>query len=295
MKLQKKLLIEKKAMPYIMMAPATILMLFIVVAPLILSFVLGWYDWSPLRREGPSFVGLKNYIKLFYDIDFWYTIKTSVKYVLMVTVVSGILGFLIAMALSVEMTGIKIIRSLAILPLMISPVIVGLTWTFLYNPGNGIINYILGLLRLGKPLWIGDRGMALISVAIVRIWQVTPFAVLIFLARLLSLPVEPYEAARVDGASKWDMFRYLTLPFLYKYIILAVLFLSVDAMREFGIIYTMTRGGPGRATEVSSMYAYNLGFKILKMGQTYAMTHVILLSTVVIAVFILSFWKRLED
>lgn len=295
MKLQKKLLIEKKAIPYIMMTPATILMLFIVVAPLILSFVLGWYDWSPLRQEGPSFVGLKNYIKLFYDIDFWLTVKTSAKYVLMVTVVSGILGFLIAMALSVEMTGIKIIRGLAILPLLVSPVIVGLTWTFLYNPGNGIINYILGLLRLGKPLWLGDRGMALISVAIVRIWQVTPFAVLIFLARLLSLPVEPYEAARVDGASKWDIFRYLTLPFLYKYIILVVLFLSVDAMREFGTIYTMTRGGPGRATEVSSMYAYNLGFKILKMGQTYAMTHVILLLTVGIAVFILSFWKRLED
>jgi multiple sugar transport system permease protein len=286
---------KKIAIPYIMITPATIMMVSFVVVPLILSFVLGWYSWSPLRPGGPIFVGAKNYIKLFHNEAFFNTIKVSLKYVLIVTSVSTTLGFLIAMALSVNMTGIGVVRGIVTLPLMISPVVVGLTWVFLYKPAGGIINYILNLLNLGwRPIWLSDPRLALISVSIVRIWQQTPFAVLIFLARFLSLPIEPYEAAKVEGASKWAIFRYLTIPLSYKHIMLVILFLSVDAMREFDIIYTMTRGGPGRVTEVSSLYAYNLGFKVYEMGQTYAMTHVILLLTLLLAVFILIFWKRLD-
>ncbi len=278
---------EKTTLPYVLVTPALILMVAIVIAPLVFSLVMGWYNWSPLRQQAPTYVGLANYIKLFSDADFWYTVQISAKYVLFVVGIAVTLGFVIAMALSVDMPGIRLLRSLVILPLMLSPVVVGLMWCLLYDPRGGVINYVLGLFKLGRPLWIGDVRSALISVAIVGAWQATPFAALVLLAGLQALPIEPYEAARVDGASEWAVFRYLTLPLLRKFILLAVLFLSVDAIRAFDTIYTMTRGGPGRATEVASMYAFTLGFRAYRMGAAYAMSHVILLATVLVGLLIL--------
>ena len=151
--------------------------------------------------------------------------------------------------------------------MFITPVVVALTWRMFYDPTSGIINFILGSMGLGnRHDWLGSTGLALPSVLLADIWQWTPFMILIIMAGLDSVPQEMYEAAYVDGSTEWKTIRYITIPLLIPSIGVAVILRAIDAIKAFDLVYVMTKGGPGLATETTNMYAYTVGFQYFKIG-----------------------------
>ncbi|MEM3489231.1 MAG: sugar ABC transporter permease [Nitrososphaerota archaeon] len=227
--------------------------------------------------EGSSFVGLSNYITLFSDPLFWHSLRLSVIYVITSVIGSLILGFVLALVFDRELFGISILRSFLIIPMVVTPVSIGLTWRMMYSDQIGIINYILGILRLPRPLWIESTDTALLSVILVDIWEWTPFMFIILLAGLRSLPLSPFESAMVDGANSWQRFRFLTLPMMRPVIYVAVILRSVDALRIFDQVFVMTRGGPAQATDLFSVFIYRVGFKHSHISYAAALSWVLLL------------------
>jgi multiple sugar transport system permease protein len=236
---------------------------------------------------GPEFVGLANYKQLFTDPAFYRSLRLSVTYVVFSVFGSFTLGLLLAMLMDRELKGMVVWRSLIIIPMVVTPVSIGLTWRMMYNDQIGIINAMLGSIGLPRPLWIESTQLALMSVILVDIWEWTPFMFLILLAGLRSLPVSPFESAKVDGASAWQRFRYLTLPMMKPVIFVAVILRTVDALRIFDQIFIMTRGGPAQATDLFSLFVYRTGFKNSHISYAAALSWVLLiLSSFLLVLFV---------
>ncbi|MCX6090278.1 MAG: sugar ABC transporter permease, partial [Candidatus Atribacteria bacterium] len=198
-----------------------------------------------------------------------------------------LLGLGIALLINEEFKGQYLVRLILMLPLAATPVAVSYMWRIMYNPTQGIINYFLRLFHL--PGWAGifDFMTAMPSIIIVDIWQWTPFMSLIILAGLMSIPQEPIEASRVDGATPIQTFRYVTLPLLKPVMAVGVLLRTIDLFKTFDIIYALTGGGPGRATETLNVHIYLSAFRSLEMGYATAMTLIALaIITVLCTVFI---------
>jgi multiple sugar transport system permease protein len=172
------------------------------------------------------------------------------------------------------------IRSMILLPMMCTNVVIGLTWRLLFNYQFGLINYYLTQLRLPAVEWLSAPNLAMASIIIVDVWNTTSFVALMLLAGLQSLPDEPFEAARIDGASSWQTFSYITLPLLRQSILVALLWRLIDTFRIFDVVYLLTAGGPARATETVSIYVYTYGFKSFNLGYassaSYAMIFIML-------------------
>ena len=185
-----------------------------------------------------------------------------------------ILGFAMALLINrPHIKGIGVVRTLIILPMSITPIVVGLMWRILYNPSFGLINAFLGLLGIVGPEWLGSKDTALLSVILVDIWQWTPFMFLMMTAGLQSLPAEPFEAALVDGASGFQILRLITLPLMKPIILVAVLFRIIDGFKvsTFDSIFIMTKGGPGSITQTLNIYAFLTGFEWFNLGYASAM------------------------
>lgn len=280
---------SERVTPWLFMAPALILILAITAYPLVFSLVISFQDFNVYRSavEPIKFVGLGNYIALVHDPIFWHSLRLSVTYVAASVSGSLLLGFGLALLLDRELRGTAILRSLLIVPMVVTPVSIGLTWRMMYSDQIGIINHILGALGLPRPLWIEGTKTALMSVVLVDIWEWTPFMFLILLAGLRSLPVSPFESALVDGANWWQRFRFLTVPMMRPVIYVAVILRTVDALRIFDQIFVMTRGGPAQATDLFSVFVYRVGFKHSHISYAAALSWVLLLlSTVLLVLFV---------
>ena len=178
------------------------------------------------------------------------------------------LGLGVALLLKDAFPGVRILRSFLIIPMMIPPIVSALMWKVILLPTNqGVLNHILGLVGIRPIAWLGDSSTALVSLILIDVWIYSPFAVLIFLAGLQSMPKEPYEAAQVDGASGWFMFRKLTLPLLTPSIVLVTLFRLIDSLKVFDIIYATTKGGPAGATTTLHIQSYFEAIRWFKMGR----------------------------
>jgi multiple sugar transport system permease protein len=221
--------------------------------------------------EAKKFIGVLNYIKALLSSDFWTALGTTAVYTAATVVVEFGLGLAVALLLNGEFVGRSVVRSIAIIPLAVTPVVVGLVWRVLYNTDYGLINFILHELGLPTSKWIAGMSTALISVVIVDIWQWTPFATLILLAGLQTVPIDVLEASKIDGASGLQRFRYVTLAFLRTPILVVLLFRTIDSFKVFDNIYALTMGGPGSATETLSMHLYIQGFRNRHMGYASAM------------------------
>jgi multiple sugar transport system permease protein len=198
---------------------------------------------------------------------------------------SLVFGLGLALLFDRELHGMVLWRSLLIVPMVVTPVSIGLTWRMMYSDQTGVINFALGQLGLPRPLWIESPDTALVSVILVDIWEWTPFMFLILLAGLRSLPLSPFESAKVDGASAWQRFIYLTLPMLWPVIAVAVLLRAIDALRIFDQIFIMTRGGPAQATDLFSLFLYRTGFKHAYISYAAALSWVLLILTTVLLVY----------
>lgn len=279
---------NERRTPWLFMAPALILILAITFYPLIYSLVISFQSYDINRPVSEiRFVGLENYINIFKDQLFWNSLKLSVVYVIGSVFGSLILGFGLALLLDRELRGMTLIRSLLIIPMVVTPVSIGLTWRMMFSSQIGIINYILSSLGLPTSLWIESTRTALMSVMLVDIWEWTPFMFLIILAGLRSLPVSPFESALVDGTSYWQRLRYLTIPMLKPVLFVAIILRTVDALRIFDQVFLMTRGGPAQATDLFSLFVYRVGFKLSHISYAAALSWILLLiSTVLLILFV---------
>ena len=264
--------IRKQYRPYLLIAPATIILMIIALYPFVYALQLSLYRWEMGQAvEAKKFIGVLNYIKALLSSDFWTALGTTAVYTAATVVVEFGLGLAVALLLNGEFVGRSVVRSIAIIPLAVTPVVVGLVWRVLYNTDYGLINFILHELGLPTSKWIAGMSTALISVVIVDIWQCTPFATLILLAGLQTVPIDVLEASKIDGASGLQRFRYVTLAFLRTPILVVLLFRTIDSFKVFDNIYALTMGGPGSATETLSMHLYIQGFRNRHMGYASAM------------------------
>ncbi|MFN8664309.1 MAG: sugar ABC transporter permease [Thermomicrobiales bacterium] len=247
--------------------PATILLVLITLFPFLYLIYNSLMRWNLQRAYlGQAFIGLQNYRNMVADPLFWDSLRVTAFATVGIVVVQLVLGMILALLLSRQMAGRRVLRSLFLLPLITTPVVVGLTWRMLFNADLGMINYVLRSLGLPEPLWLASTAWALPSIIITDTWQVVPFVTLMFVAGLQSLPVEPREAATIDGAGPVRIFFDIILPQLKPLIFLAMLFRVTDALRLFDLIYVMTSGGPANATQTLNLYAFKVGFTFLDIG-----------------------------
>jgi len=275
--------LEKKAW-LVFLAPAVIILLSITVFPMFYSLLLAFHDWNMGSWAGWRFIGLENFKMIFrHDVFFRTSVVVTILFVTGTVGAQFILGMGIALLLNRELRKPGLVRTILILPTMMTPVVVGLIWRFMYNPELGIMNYLLNLMGISSRNWLGDLKTALLSVMFADTWEWTPFMALVILAGLHALPREPFEAASIDGASSWAVFRYITLPLAKPTILVAVLIRLMDAFKAFDLVFVLTKGGPGMATEVLSFYTYRTGFKFFHMGYAAALSYVMLLIIVIIS------------
>jgi multiple sugar transport system permease protein len=276
-----------------MLAPAVL-----VLAALTL-FPIGYVIWLSLTDYGVNsaspngvFIGLDNYRLIKDDPAFWDSVRVTGLFIGGAVLTEFLLGFGIALLLNRKMRGLGLIRTLLLLPMVMTPVIVGLAWRMLYGPTYGFFDYLLSLLGLGQPAWLDDQHLALPSVIAVDVWQWTPFMFLLLTAGLHSMPTEPFEAARVDGAGRLATFRYLTLPLMRNIIIIALIFRAIDAFDTFDIIWVLTNGGPGTTTQTMTIYSYFQSFRWFNFGYGAALSVIMLAVVAVFCVLMVALMRR---
>jgi multiple sugar transport system permease protein len=267
--------------------PAVVVMVLLVIFPTLYALGISLTRWHLTEATPATFSWLKNYQFLLTDSRFWQALGRTVIFTVTSTVATLIFGMLLALLLNRALPGKNFFRTLLIVPMIVTPVVVGLTWRFMYNPELGMFNYFISLLGLPKFAFLGKVSTSLASVIVTDIWQYTPFALLILLAGLESLPVEPFEAAQMDGASGPRIFWQITMPMMRGPVLVTILFRVMFSFNTFDTIYIMTGGGPGRSSETLLMYAYRLGFEQWHMGESAAAALIMLVLVTMLTRFIL--------
>ena len=284
-----------KRIKYVFVLPALIFVLVMMVFPILYTLRLSFSQWSMGSLTPPRWIGLRNFTSLLVqDRRFWPAVGRTFAFTIIAVVIETVLGVAIALILNRDMRGKNVIKTLFLLPMVATPVAVGMVWLLMYEPSIGVINYFLKLLGLPQGLWLASPAQALGSLILVDVWQWTPMITLIVLAGLAALPSEPYEAALVDGASTLQSIRLITLPLLQPTILAAMTLRAIDAFKTYDIIYTMTQGGPGYATETLNIYSFVLGFQYFQMGKASALLIIFFALTLGLAVMINWLKKPLE-
>ncbi len=281
--------------PAFYILPAFLVLGVILLYPLGYSFWLSFHQWL-LRtfRQGVPFIGFENYIKVFSNADFLNSLRVTFTFVIFAIAIEFVLGMGLALLLNHDLKGKGFIRSMILLPMMCTNVVIGLTWRLLLNYEFGLVNYYLSVLGLNRVEWLSKPSVAMPAILMVDVWNTTSFVALLLLSGLQALPEEPYEAARIDGASGWQTFIYLTLPLLRQTILVALLWRVIDTFRIFDVIYLLTAGGPARATETVSIYVYRYGFQSFNLGYASAASYIMILIMLVIAAILARSMGRIE-
>lgn len=279
--------------------PAVIFVLLMIIYPIGYTVYLSFHEWSGSAIRPPSPVQFENYETLLNDDPrFVDSVWRTFQFTIFAVSVELILGLAIALLIYDRFPGQGIVRTLILLPMVATPVAIAMAWLLMFEPSVGLFNGILRSLGLPQQLWLGSADQAMPSLIAVDVWQWTPMMVLILMAGLTTLPSEPFEAARVDGANPWQRFFYLTLPLLFPTIVMAVLLRSIDALKTFDIIYTMTRGGPGFSTETINIYGYVQSFEYFRLGKASSLLMIffaIVLGVSLIFIEIRKRWGRPYD
>lgn len=255
--------------------PALIVYVGFVFIPIIISFYYSLMDWNGYLEM--NYIGLDNFREIFTDSIFWNSIKNNL-YVLVAAVVGQLsLGLFVALLLNGKIRGAKFFRTIIFMPVVLSSVVVALTWNLMYNSEEGLINTLIRLIGLDglAQNWLGDEKWAMISVCITIIWQFIGLYFIIFLAALQNIPNEILESAEIDGASEWKKTWYIVIPMIKNTIMAALILAISGSLKTFDQIFVMTTGGPAHATEVSAIYMYDKTFNSLQYGYGSAVSVVI--------------------
>jgi len=273
-------------------SPAAILFLLIILVPFItaLTYSFRAYSFTDSTAHG-QFIGVENYRKLVFDSDFYNSFKVTFLYMIPAIVFQGALGLGMALLMAGAVRRARILIPIMLLPTLLTPVVIGLVGVLILNPDFGIVGQFLFRSGLIKEAVLGSTKLALPAIIAVDSYQWTPFVAVILTAGMLGLPKEPYEAAQVDGANKWQTFIRVTMPLLWPYLVVALLIRVIDAFRIFDIIWVMTRGGPGISTETVAVYAYRHTFRFWDLGYGSALIMVIF---VFISILVEYLYKALQ-
>jgi multiple sugar transport system permease protein len=249
--------------------PGLIFLFAIDLIPLLYSAVISLYNWWLIRPRDVRFVGLANYLRLGHDPEFARAVVVTTLFTTGAVVVEFLVGLGLALLFAQPFRFLRPLRVLLLLPLFVVPVVGATMWRVIFHPELGVLNYYLSACGLGRPPWLSDPTLALVSITLVDAWRTIPFMFLVIYAGLEVLPAELFEAAAVDGASGWQSFRFITVPLLTYIMLLAVLIRAMDAFREFDIIFVLTGGGPGTATQTIQILNYR-AFGLGHMGEANA-------------------------
>lgn len=278
--------LEKRA-AFVLPFPAVATVALMLAFPLGYTLYLSFHDWSIASTADPRFVFLDNYITLFTtDTRFKNSIFVTFYFTLLGVTVQTFLGVTLALLFNRQFWGRGLLRTLAILPMVATPVAIALIFVMMFHPLLGVMNYFLTVIGLPPWSWTYASSTVIPALVIVDTWQWTPLIMLIVLAGLAALPGEPYEAAMIDGASKAQMLWLITLPLLRPTIVTAALFRLIDSLKTFDIIFVMTQGGPGGASDTINIYLFNTAFAYFHMGMASSM--VVIFFAIVLGVAILA-------
>jgi multiple sugar transport system permease protein len=265
-------------------APGLSMIAIVMGVPLVYALLLSLSSFTLLHPELEPFVGLENFREVMEDEYFWHSLWITIKYSALTVTGEFVLGLVIALMLNRVLRLKAVYFAILTIPMAMSPVSVGLIWHMLLQPNLGIVNRLLDLSGIGGVDWLGEPDLAFWTVVFVDIWQQVSFVILILAAGLASLPKEPYEAAEVDGAGDLQQFWYLTLPMLRPVAAIAIVIQLINETRTYDLVYVLTRGGPGIATDLLSYYAYRRAFLGLSISEGSAVSFVLLLMVLVLTV-----------
>ena len=275
--------------------PALGLLLFLSIWPLIRLIWLSFTDYSVTRDVPSNFVGLENYIDVLTSPVVHARALTTAIFVVGAIVLQTLLGFSIAFLISRRVKGRGALTTMFLIPMMLSPVVVGLFWKFMLDVQFGVVNSMLGSLGFEPVEWLTKQRLALFSLIIVDTWQWTPFIMLIALAGLTAVPKYLYEAAEIDRASEWFKFRQITFPLVWPLLLIAVMFRAIEAFRLFDLVYILTGGGPGGTTETLSYNVYKVAFFGFDTGRASAYGMLMVIVVIISAQFYLRYLNKLKE
>jgi multiple sugar transport system permease protein len=262
--------------------PGLLMFLAFTLGPAIFSFVVGFTSWNGLTE--PVWIGLENYIQLAQDPLFIKSILNTAYYTVLFVALTLVSSTLVSVLLNSRARGIGVARFLWLLPFVTDMISVSMVWTWLYHFRFGIVNYLLGLVGIPPQAWLGSPDLAMVSLVILSVWRWTGYYALILLSGLQSVPAELYEAAKIDGASRWDRFVNVTLPMLSPTLFFVAIMAMMSSFQVFEQMWVMTQGGPNDSTVSVAMYLYVQGFQFLKMGYASAIAWVLFLIIAVLTV-----------
>ena len=262
---------------FLFLLPMLIYILIWRIFPLLYTVFLSTQSWNIMYRREATFIGLKNYIDLAVDSRFHHALFISFFFMFVATAIEVLIGTILAVVMDEVLRGKGILRGIILLPMFLNPVAVGTIWKILYEPSLGPLNYFVQLLGGEKINWLGSSSTALWAILISDIWQWSPFIFLLVLSALQGIPKSLVEAAKIDGAGDFTIFRKVTLPMIMGTIFVAALLRAMDAFRVFPKIYIMTGGGPGQSTESASILVLKTAFRYFEVGYGASMTIVMLI------------------
>ncbi len=284
---------RERLVPYLLLAPAILTIVCVVALPLVFSL---YTSFTPYRLTKPesleTFIGMRNYIRLFGDANFWGAFGRLIIFLLFALNLEFLLGLGIALLINRITWGQRALRSIMMFPMMFSPILVGFMFKFAFNDNIGILNNALQSLGVTDQAipWLVQGNLAMFSIIFAEVWMSTSVFAILLLAGLFSIPREPLEAAKVDGCNPWQAFRHITLPFLMPFAFIAMTIRSLDVARAYDIVDVMTAGGPARRTELLWTLIARVGYDNSKMGMANAMAYV---STLLSILFTYYFYRKL--
>lgn len=265
-----------------MLLPLLLLLGAAVGYPLVYSFYISLTNYKITNRYDVQFTGLSQYAQVIHDPDYWGAVGVTFRFVVIAVTIELVLGLCLALALQRQRWVRNLTRSFLLSPMFITPIAVGLMFRFLLNQQLGVIPTLMSKLGLSYDFF--GSGRALYSIVMIDVWQWTPFMVLLLLAGIESLPRQPFEAARIDGASAFYTFRRVTVPMLTSVLAVAILIRGLDALRVFEYVYAITRGGPGTDTQTIQYYVYDTGITFFRLASASAMAYGLLIIVMVLVV-----------
>jgi len=276
--------------------PALLLIGFFTGYPLVFSIINSFKKYRLNQPDAIRFIGFDNYITVFKDPLFLAALLRSIGLTVVIVGIQLIIGLFIAVILSRSFRGHGIIRSIIVLPIATTPVVVGLTWKFMFmTPSIGIINHLLDKIGISGPIWLADPLWSLIAIIIMDVWNWTPFMVIILLAGILNQPKDIYEAALVDGANNFKVTTKITIPLLKKVMGVILLIRIADSFRMFDQIWMLTEGGPGTSTQTLAVLTYQAAFNYSNLGRASAISMVMLVILITFLIIMLKKIDLLED
>ncbi|MEP7085632.1 MAG: sugar ABC transporter permease [Betaproteobacteria bacterium] len=275
---------------YLFIIPALVVIGAVIIFPWLFTVYMSAFDWK--IGSAAHFVGLDNYTSLATNRRFLESVVRTFYFTALAVIAPVILGTIAALIFHREFPFRGVLRGVFIMPMMATPVSIALVWTMMFHPQQGVLNYLLSVIGLPPSLWVYSPTLVIPSLVMVEVWHWTPLVMLIVLGGLAALPLEPYESAKLDGATEWQIFRHITLPLVAPFMLVAIVIRTIDALKAFDTIYVITSGGPGTASETINLYLYLQAFAFYNIGNASAVVVIFFIIVLALAMTLLYVRER---